>query len=684
MIGASWRGRADHVEIRVLMRSGWSSWMTLEAASGEGPDTSSVEASRGAGRHVVPVPIWVGAVSAYDIRPSPGAPPVDVRIVAINTHSTPADHTAHPTNMLTPAAPTIRTRADWGADESIRRADPAYASVIKAAFVHHTVNGNSYSRGDVPALIRGIYSYHVQSNGWNDIGYNFLIDRFGRVWEGRYGGITKAPIGAHAGGFNTSTTGIALIGDHSTTGVPARARSALASLISWKLDRDHVDPTETTVLTSGGNSTYPAGTNVRVRNVSGHRDVYATECPGNLAYGTINAIRSAAWNRGGPKIAGVRAARTFAPDGTAQSLRIRAHANTDLAWTLTLRQISTGVVLHTLTQRGRSTFDRTWDGTGGAGVPGWDLRWEVTGSADARAARAVSRRFGSVPPIPELQLVSRSAAVATPNSDGRGDSAQVRVRLAARAPVTARVVAVSNPATTIRTLLVRTLPAGEFTLAWSGRSDARTPVAAGRYRIIVTADDPLASRADPELSADVGIDRTLRMGMIPAAFSPDGNGILDSVSATTNVDASVGNASLTLRSRAGAIVRTYASAAALHGAVTTVIDGIDDASIPLPDGLYALTLRASGRPAGTVVVRHWIRIDRHIRRVRIRMFQDGQIRFRAPERIRLNATVYRDGLAREVVRWYAAGEHRSAAFRTARQINLRDTAGNSTTAVIVR
>ncbi len=116
--------------------------------------------------------------------------------------------------------PVILTRAQWGADESIRTRLPSYSSTIKAGFVHHTVNANSYSVADVPAVMRGIYAYHVKSNGWSDIGYNFLIDRFGRTWEGRYGGITRAVIGAHTGGFNTDTFAASLLGTYSTTAPP--------------------------------------------------------------------------------------------------------------------------------------------------------------------------------------------------------------------------------------------------------------------------------------------------------------------------------------------------------------------------------------------------------------------------------------------------------------------------------
>ena len=90
--------------------------------------------------------------------------------------------------------------------------------------------------------MRGIEVYHVQGNGWNDIGYNFLVDRFGTIYEGRGGGIDRNVIGAHAQGFNTGTVGVALIGNF-TAATPTQAQqAALVRLLAWRLDVAHVDP----------------------------------------------------------------------------------------------------------------------------------------------------------------------------------------------------------------------------------------------------------------------------------------------------------------------------------------------------------------------------------------------------------------------------------------------------------
>ena len=140
------------------------------------------------------------------------------------------------------SAPVIHTRAEWGADESMRRANPLFATSVHMVFVHHTDTSNDYTESQVPSILRSIYTYHVRANGWNDIGYNYLVDRFGQIWEGRYGGITRNVIGAQTLGFNTGSVGIAYIGDGQSTALTDAARAALVSLISWRLDLAHVDP----------------------------------------------------------------------------------------------------------------------------------------------------------------------------------------------------------------------------------------------------------------------------------------------------------------------------------------------------------------------------------------------------------------------------------------------------------
>jgi uncharacterized protein with LGFP repeats len=146
----------------------------------------------------------------------------------------------------------------------------------------------------VPAIIRAIYRYHAVSRGWGDIGYNVLVDRFGRLWEGRYGGLASTVIGAHAGGFNTGTVGIAMLGDYSRADPTEAMIDAVEAFTAWKFSRFDIDPRASTTLTSagGGTSRYPRGTEVTVPTVFAHRDVGSTDCPGRLGYARLPEIRA--------------------------------------------------------------------------------------------------------------------------------------------------------------------------------------------------------------------------------------------------------------------------------------------------------------------------------------------------------------------------------------------------------
>ncbi|MEW2284668.1 peptidoglycan recognition protein [Streptomyces sp. NPDC047841] len=190
--------------------------------------------------------------------------------------------------------PRIVTRRGWGADESLRERGFVYTKKTKAAFVHHTATGNAYTCAQAPSVIRGIYRYHVKSMGWRDIGYNFLVDKCGTLYEGRAGGVAKAVLGAHTLGFNGDSMGIAVIGTYGATEPSSAAVTAVARLTAWKLGLYGVDPSGRTYLTSGGGNLYPKGKNVRLNVISGHRDGFATECPGKRLYARLGTVRSSA------------------------------------------------------------------------------------------------------------------------------------------------------------------------------------------------------------------------------------------------------------------------------------------------------------------------------------------------------------------------------------------------------
>ncbi|MFI5572033.1 peptidoglycan recognition protein [Streptomyces sp. NPDC051740] len=190
--------------------------------------------------------------------------------------------------------PAIVTRRGWGADESLREKRFVYTGKVKAAFVHHTASGNNYKCSQAPSLIRGFYRYHVRSLGWRDIGYNFLVDKCGRIYEGRAGGVAKPVKGAHTMGFNTDTTGIAVIGSYGSKKPSSSAVKAVARITAWKLGLHGMNPRAKTYLKSAGGNLYRKGKKVRLNVISGHRDGFNTSCPGGKLYKKLGTARSKA------------------------------------------------------------------------------------------------------------------------------------------------------------------------------------------------------------------------------------------------------------------------------------------------------------------------------------------------------------------------------------------------------
>ena len=143
-------------------------------------------------------------------------------------------------------------------------------------------------------MVLAICRYHRNSNGWSDIGYNFLVDRFGTIYEGRAGGIDQPVIGAQAQGYNAQSTGIANLGTFTSTEQTPEALNAMAALIRWKLPLEGAPTAGTTTMVSAGGSTnrYPAGRQVRVQRVIGHRDTGSTACPGNALYAQLPELRA--------------------------------------------------------------------------------------------------------------------------------------------------------------------------------------------------------------------------------------------------------------------------------------------------------------------------------------------------------------------------------------------------------
>ena len=291
MVAVTWkaapRASGQHqveVEVRTHEDNGWSRWRHLESDA-DGPSGGPTEGT---------IPLWVGSADGVAVRVSTnrGAAPRDVRVLTID----PAGPTADARGAGLPSAggpmgkpprfpgqPPVISRKRWGADPSLGDTcfKPIYGRTTKAAIVHHTVGTNEYRRSDSVGIVQGILAYHTQGRDWCDIGYNFLVDRFGRVFEGRAGGIRKPVRGAHAGDFNTNTVGVSMMGDFDNTGLPRRLKNAMVRLIGWRLGTNYVNPRGTTRMEGS-----------RIDRISGHRDVMSTACPGLHGYRWLPRLRT--------------------------------------------------------------------------------------------------------------------------------------------------------------------------------------------------------------------------------------------------------------------------------------------------------------------------------------------------------------------------------------------------------
>lgn len=326
-VGVTWAHGEDISEtdltFRVRTRTDgvWGRWLTLPYHDDHGPDPGSAEAKRA---RPGTDPLLIGTVDDVQVRATatgdievpddmtlavidPGTTPTATEKAGIDTATMDGDDGSDSIDNLdvgpastdsdaaslasadtaTPAAavftpkPVIYSRAQWGADESLREKSSLHYYEVHAGFVHHTVNANDYTRAEVPGIIRSIYAYHVKSRGWSDIGYNFLVDRFGRVWEGRYGGVDRPVVGAHTLDYNDYSFAMSAIGNYDVKEPSEAIVEAYGALFAWKLSLHGVSAGSTSQKV--GATTFEA--------INGHRDAASTACPGRYLYARIPDIR---------------------------------------------------------------------------------------------------------------------------------------------------------------------------------------------------------------------------------------------------------------------------------------------------------------------------------------------------------------------------------------------------------
>ncbi|MDT9591894.1 N-acetylmuramoyl-L-alanine amidase [Nocardioides zeae] len=294
-------GTLPSVRLRARTAEGWGPWSVLGAV-GDGPDLDSAEGasarSATAGRTASDLS-WTGLSDQVEVEVGASGAR-EAQLVLLDPGFLSADRsalTAAPDsttrNVVNP--PHWYTRRWWGADESWRDPEgPTYNSELLQAHVHHTVNTNYYAKGDVPGILRGIYRYHTHSLGWSDVGYNWFVDRFGRIFNGRAGSAAGKVRGAHTLGFNHNSTGIAAVGNFQNVIPPTVLLNGIASIAAWKLSHGVGRATGTVTVTSWGSDRYRDGWRGNLPVVDGHRDTNQTACPGGHLYARLGYIRQKA------------------------------------------------------------------------------------------------------------------------------------------------------------------------------------------------------------------------------------------------------------------------------------------------------------------------------------------------------------------------------------------------------
>ncbi|WGY00652.1 N-acetylmuramoyl-L-alanine amidase [Nocardioides sp. QY071] len=287
LLGVTWAAGSGQVRVRVRGADGsWSPWRGVPALR-DLPDRGTTEArSAPAGTE----PLWVGDSDGVQVEVT-GA--VERPVLTLVD---PGDHPNDPVDARPKRhrslRPRIRSRRSWGAKERWATGKPKRVKTVEQVHVHHTATGNDYRKRDVPRILRAIYRYHTKTLGWSDVGYNYFVDRFGRIWAGRRGADgDRDTRGAHTLGFNHTSVGIAVLGSYQEAAPTPKVLAGVAKIAAWKLRKYHRDPLATTPVLSHGSDLYPKGTVATLPVIDGHRDTNDTECPGQYLYAALPDIR---------------------------------------------------------------------------------------------------------------------------------------------------------------------------------------------------------------------------------------------------------------------------------------------------------------------------------------------------------------------------------------------------------
>jgi hypothetical protein len=633
LVGLHWRGTGT-VQFRTHSFEGrWSAWLRADPEAEDLPNVGSPEARASKGWRLGN-PYWTGTSDRIEYR-------LRGRVERLRAYFVRSPEVRIPLRRVSmTGSPPLLGREAWGANEAIRREAPRYAPSVQFALVHHTAGSNSYTASQSAAIVRGIEIYHVQGNGWNDIGYNFLVDKYGQVFEGRYGGVDKNVIGAHAEGFNTGSTGVAVLGTYGSAAPSAAARIALANLLAWRLDVAHVDPLSTLTWVSGGNARFASGVPVMLRAVSGHRDTGFTTCPGAALYAQLGAIARQAASAGLPKL--------YTPSvhgGLGGQVRFQARLSESLPWTVTIAD-ATGNVVASGTGTSQD-IDWTWDA---ATVVQGSYSWTIAAGDTVRPA---SGTLGAKPVALAISSVTALPRTITPNGDGQTDSSVISYTLSAPATVTATLRGPDGRDLSVLFSQQKLPGKQSFRFAAAGIAD-------GIYEIVLTAND---GRTTVTSVVPVLVDRTVRRFTTTVAVSPNGDGVGDELTLSFELTRP---ASVRLEiAQAGKTLAPVYSAVLPVGPQTVAWSPSG-----LKDGKYAAVLTATN-DVGTVVHTVLFRIDTVAPELRALSFRALRFRVSEPATIRLTLN------GKLVVRTVRAGVFSFHAPRV-RSVRLvaQDAAGN--------
>lgn len=392
---------STRIVMRVRQDGQWLPWMEVPV-SDHMPDPNTEEGQRA---RFATEPVVTDAADGIQVRVDTptGQVPADTEITLIDNpvRAEDASLTGDLPSASAQAAvrqPPIITRAQWGADESLRRGSTTYSDTIKVAFVHHVVSTNNYTPAQAAQQMRNIYSWFTEGIKVNDFGYNFMVDRFGRLYEGRAGGVDRPVVGAHTSGFNAESFAVSFLGNADTLNPDAPTKEkildSVSDLIAWKFELHDVNPLGSSVLTSAGpgpgqgtTSMYWPGEKVTSKTIAGHGDIGATSCPGEFLRPTLNHIRLAVSARQGrnffpPSISGDRV-----PWGTGGNITLSPRSNGPMQATLTVSN-ACGDPVRTMSASTdvAATVPFTWDlrDSRGKAVPPGLYTFEITASSEGK------------------------------------------------------------------------------------------------------------------------------------------------------------------------------------------------------------------------------------------------------------------------------------------------------------